>query len=300
MLVITIQVIFSFIIKAFHANFRIVYLNLLLALALICFGFFISIIYMYTEDTLIPVGTNQKAFKIVEAIALYGCYMLRTVFCAFFIERSFATFMSKIYEKRHFYIVGIGATLLIHSFTVTLMVLWYSRNDVYGNALITSIIQQGFLIFLDMTSICCVFGLRRYNKRLEAASNKSRVELSERYQIAENIRSINAIAPISLICGIVNLIISITNITISMTKFEKYHSTIFTFMMNINVAIALTLVLKNSVFLRKVAELLPIIERFWKSIQDVPTTLKMALQLTSLKAEKGQDVHFEGLKQMWA
>uniref|UniRef100_A0AC35FKT3 Uncharacterized protein n=1 Tax=Panagrolaimus sp. PS1159 TaxID=55785 RepID=A0AC35FKT3_9BILA len=85
-----------------------------------------------------------------------------------------------------------------------------------------------------------------------------------------------------------------------MTKFEKYHSTIFTFLMNINVAVALTLVLKNSVFLRKVAEILPIIEKFWKSIQDVPTTLKMALQLTSLKAEKGQDVHFEGLKQMWA
>ena len=84
-----------------------------------------------------------------------------------------------------------------------------------------------------------------------------------------------------------------------MTKFEKYHYTIFTFMMNANVAVALTMALKNGTFLRKVALLLPFVERIWKSIQDV-STLKFALQLTSLKAEKGQDVHFEGLKQMWS
>lgn len=138
----------------------------------------------------------------------------------------------------------------------------------------------------------------KFNKKLRKIQNQTDIDLSQRYQISENIRAIQAIGPISLTCGLLNLIASITSAVLQMTSFSKYRPIIFNLMMNLNVFIAIVITLKSGVFRQKLANMVPMLKKLFKHISD-NKTLDMALQMTGLKAEKGQDVHFEGLRQMW-
>lgn len=134
-----------------------------------------------------------------------------------------------------------------------------------------------------------------FNKRLHRIQNQLDTDLSQKYQISENIKVVKAIVPVSLACGFMNLLTSITSATISRSYLNNYREIIFNLMMNLNVFIALLLILKSSVVKHKITSMVPWLKKLFGENK----LIKFNIDMIGLSAEKGQNQHFDNLKKMW-
>uniref|UniRef100_A0A7E4W911 Serpentine receptor class gamma n=1 Tax=Panagrellus redivivus TaxID=6233 RepID=A0A7E4W911_PANRE len=242
------QCVLSCIFKMYHTNFRMVYLNHLLALALISYGYFVSIIIY----SLGAPDVHNYALEASEVAALYGNYMMRTIYTAFFVERGMASLLKMAYYSARYYAVGFLILVLVHVSTLMLMFMAF-----FANANVTTLIQACFMILLDIIALICIVGMAQLKKHLIKLSTEPSIELTDRHCIHDNLRALNSILTVAAYAGIADLVTSIVNLVLALSKFAIYRAIIFNLMMNICVALAVTVALKSAGFRSRVGHVMP-------------------------------------------
>ncbi|KAE9554202.1 hypothetical protein FO519_002566 [Halicephalobus sp. NKZ332] len=188
--------------KQYHPNLRILEINWTIFLFLIQLGPFV-----WTTQALIYGNLNPKMETEVYTrfIVFYGMCGMRVVFHSLIVERTFATFLSHFYEKRKLSIISIPLVFSAHVGGCAAAIFWGLKSFP---------IQYFWLVtvLVDFTAVILISKLSKYNSELHSVS-LVRLQLSERFQIIENIKSLKAVSGVVAVGAIFNLTISLLEFT---------------------------------------------------------------------------------------